>query len=332
MDATTDSAMTQTTYLEAIRQGIWEEMERDDRVMLLGEDIGSYGGAFKVTEGMLERFGQERVVDTPISESAIVGAAIGASYMGMRPIVEMQFIDFISCAFDQVVNVAAKSRYRWGAAVPIVIRGPSGGGVHGGPFHSQNPEMHFVHTPGLKVVAPSTAYDAKGLIKAAIRDDDPVIYLEHKYLYRRVKETLPAEDFIVPIGKAAIRRRGRGMTVLSYGAMVYLALEAAAELAKEGIDLEVIDLRTLLPLDRDLVLESVRKNSKVFILHEDTRTGGIAGELCAIINEEAFDDLDGPVLRVTAPDTPVPYSPPLEAFFLPKVADVLETARRLSRY
>ena len=332
MDATTDSAMTQTTYLEAIRQGIWEEMERDDRVMLLGEDIGSYGGAFKVTEGMLERFGQERVVDTPISESAIVGAAIGASYMGMRPIVEMQFIDFISCAFDQVVNVAAKSRYRWGAAVPIVIRGPSGGGVHGGPFHSQNPEMHFVHTPGLKVVAPSTAYDAKGLIKAAIRDDDPVIYLEHKYLYRRVKETLPAEDFIVPIGKAAIRRRGRGMTVLSYGAMVYLALEAAAELAKEGIDLEVIDLRTLLPLDRDLVLESVRKNSKVFILHEDTRTGGIAGELCAIINEEAFDDLDGPVLRVTAPDTPVPYSPPLEAFFLPKVADVLETARRLARY
>ena len=332
MDATTDSAMTQTTYLEAIRQGIWEEMERDDRVMLLGEDIGSYGGAFKVTEGMLERFGQERVVDTPISESAIVGAAIGASYMGMRPIVEMQFIDFISCAFDQVVNVAAKSRYRWGAAVPIVIRGPSGGGVHGGPFHSQNPEMHFVHTPGLKVVAPSTAYDAKGLIKAAIRDDDPVIYLEHKYLYRRVKETLPAEDFIVPIGKAAIRRRGRGMTVLSYGAMVYLALEAAAELAKEGIDLEVIDLRTLLPLDRDLVLESVRKNSKVFILHEDTRTGGIAGELCAIINEEAFDDLDGPVLRVTAPVTPVPYSPPLEAFFLPKVADVLETARRLARY
>ena len=332
MDATTDSAMTQTTYLEAIRQGIWEEMERDDRVMLLGEDIGSYGGAFKVTEGMLERFGQERVVDTPISESAIVGAAIGASYMGMRPIVEMQFIDFISCAFDQVVNVAAKSRYRWGAGVPIVIRGPSGGGVHGGPFHSQNPEMHFVHTPGLKVVAPSTAYDAKGLIKAAIRDDDPVIYLEHKYLYRRVKERLPAEDFIVPIGKAAIRRRGRGMTVLSYGAMVYLALEAAAELAKEGIDLEVVDLRTLLPLDRDLVLESVRKTSKVFILHEDTRTGGIAGELCAIINEEAFDDLDGPVLRVTAPDTPVPYSPPLEAFFLPKVADVLETARRLARY
>ena len=324
--------MTQTTYVEAIRQGIREEMERDDRVLLLGEDIGAYGGAFKVTAGMLERFGPERVIDTPISESAIVGAAIGAAYMGMRPVVEMQFIDFISCAFDQIVNQAAKSRYRWGAGVPIVIRGPSGGGVHGGPFHSQNPEMHFVHTPGLKVVAPSTACDAKGLIKASIRDDDPVIFLEHKFLYRRIKETLPAEDFIVPLGKAAIPRRGRGMTVVSYGAMVHVALAAAAELAREGIDLEVIDLRTLLPLDKDLVLESVRKNSKVFVLHEDTRTGGIAGEICAIINEEAFDYLDGPVLRVTAPDTPVPYSPPLEEFFLPKVADVLEMARRLAKY
>jgi 2-oxoisovalerate dehydrogenase E1 component beta subunit len=329
---TTYSTMAQTTYVEAIRQGIWEEMERDDRVMLLGEDIGAYGGAFKVTAGMLEQFGHDRVVDTPISESAIVGAAIGAAYMGMRPVAEMQFIDFISCAFDQIVNVAAKSRYRWGAGVPIVIRGPSGGGVHGGPFHSQNPEMHFVHTPGLKIVAPSTAYDAKGLIKASIRDDDPVIFLEHKFLYRRIKETLPAEDFIVPLGKAVIRRRGRGMTVVSYGAMVHVALEAAAELAKEGIDLEVIDLRSLVPLDKDLVLESVRKNSKVFVLHEDTRTGGLAGEICAIINEEAFDYLDGPVLRITAPDTPVPYSPPLEEFFLPKVTDILETARRLAKY
>src|SRR5512135_623297 len=256
--------MTQTTYVEAIRQGIWEEMERDDRVMLLGEDIGAYGGAFKVTAGMLEHFGHDRVVDTPICESAIVGAAIGAAYMGMRPIAEMQFIDFISCAFDQIVNVAAKSRYRWGAGVPIVIRGPSGGGVHGGPFHSQNPEMHFVHTPGLKIVAPSTAYDAKGLIKASIRDDDPVIFLEHKFLYRRIKETLPTEDFIVPLGRAAIRRRGRSMTVVSYGAMVHVALEAAAELAKEGIDLEVVDLRTLQPLDKEMVLESVKKNSKVF--------------------------------------------------------------------
>ncbi len=324
--------MSQTTYLEAIRQGIWEEMERDERVFLLGEDVGRYGGAFKVSAGMLERFGPERVLDTPISESAIVGAAIGAAYMGLRPVAEMQFIDFISCAFDQITNFAAKSRYRWGAGVPIVIRGPSGGGVHGGPFHSQNPEMYFVHTPGLKVVAPSTAYDAKGLIKAAIRDEDPVIYLEHKFLYRRVKEELPGEDYIVPIGKAAIRRPGRSMTVLTYGAMVYLALDAASELAKEGIDLEVIDLRSLLPLDKETVLESVRRNNKVFILHEDTRTGGIAGEITAIISEEVFEYLDGPVLRITAPDTPVPYSPPLEEYFLPKVSDVLETARRLASY
>ena len=324
--------MSPTTYLEAIRQGMWEEMERDDRVFILGEDVGAYGGAFKVTEGMLERFGADRVLDTPISESAIVGAAIGAAYMGLRPIAEMQFIDFISCAFDQITNFAAKSRYRWGAGVPIVIRGPSGGGVHGGPFHSQNPEMYYVHTPGLKVVAPSTAYDAKGLIKAAIRDDDPVIYLEHKFLYRRIKEELPDEDFIVPIGKAAIRRPGGDLTVLTYGAMVYTALEAASELEKEGIDLEVIDLRSLLPLDKETVLDSVKKNNKVFILHEDTRTGGIAGEITAIICEEAFEYLDGPVLRITAPDTPVPYSPPLEEFFLPKTADVLNTARKLASY
>ncbi|NWG13146.1 MAG: alpha-ketoacid dehydrogenase subunit beta [Acidobacteria bacterium] len=324
--------MSQTTYLEAIRQGIWEEMERDDRVFILGEDVGAYGGAFKVTQGMLDRFGALRVIDTPISESAIVGAAIGAAYMGLRPVAEMQFIDFISCAFDQITNVAAKSRYRWGAGVPIVVRGPSGGGVHGGPFHSQNPEMYFFHTPGLKIVAPATAYDAKGLIKSAIRDEDPVICLEHKFLYRRIKETLPADEYTVPIGKAAIRRRGNGMTVLTYGAMVYVALDAAAQLTHEGIDLEVVDLRTLLPLDRDLVLESVRKNSKVFVLHEDTRTGGIAGEICAIINEEAFEYLDGPVLRVTAPDTPVPFSPPLEEYFLPKVSDVLATARRLASY
>jgi len=324
--------LSQTTYLEAIRQGIWEEMVRDERVFILGEDVGAYGGAFKVTDGMLEHFGSSRVLDTPISESAIVGAAIGAAYMGLRPIAEMQFIDFISCAFDQITNVAAKSRYRWGAGVPIVIRGPAGGGVHGGPFHSQNPEMYFVHTPGLKVVAPSTAYDAKGLIKAAIRDEDPVIYLEHKYLYRRIKEDLPEEDYIVPMGKAAIRRRGHGLTVLTYGAMVYVALEGAKELIKENIDLEVVDLRSLLPLDKETILESVKRNNKVFVLHEDTRTGGIAGELTAIISEEAFEYLDGPVLRVTAPDTPVPYSPPLEEFFIPKVSDVVNTARKLAAY
>jgi 2-oxoisovalerate dehydrogenase E1 component beta subunit len=279
--------MALTTYVEAIRQGISEEMERDDNVFVLGEDVGLYGGAFKATAGLLEKFGETRVIDTPISESAIVGAAIGAALMGLRPIAEMQFADFISCAFDQIVNFAAKCRYRWGAGIPIVVRAPSGGGIHGGPFHSQNPEMHFVHTPGLKVVCPSTAYDAKGLLKAAIRDPDPVIFFEHKFLYRwpRAKEELPSDDFIVPIGKAALRREGTGISIITYGAMVYVALDAATELEKEGIDVEVLDLRSLLPFDKEAVLESVKKTNKVILLHEDTRTGGFAGELAALISE-----------------------------------------------
>jgi 2-oxoisovalerate dehydrogenase E1 component beta subunit len=324
--------MSMTTYLEAIRQGIWEEMERDSNVFVLGEDVGVYGGAFKVTEGMLERFGSDRVVDTPISESGIVGAAIGAALVGMRPIAEMQFADFISCAFDQITNFAAKCRYRWGAGVPMVIRGPSGGGIHGGPFHSQNPEMHYVHTPGLKVVAPSTAYDAKGLIKSAIRDEDPVIYFEHKFLYRRIKEDLPEGEILVPIGKAEVKKTGKDISIFTYGAMVHLAIEAASTLEKEGIELEIVDLRTLLPLDKECILESVRKTSKVILLHEDTRTGGISGELAAIITEEAFEYLDGPILRITAPDTPVPYSPPLEEFFLPKTDDIVRVARQLAAY
>jgi pyruvate/2-oxoglutarate/acetoin dehydrogenase E1 component len=322
-----------TTYLEAIRQGIWEEMERDESVFILGEDIGVYGGAFKVTDGMLEKFGAMRVIDTPIAEGAIVGAAIGAALMGMRPVAEMQFIDFISCAFDQLTNFAAKNRYRWGAGVPMVVRGPCGGGVRGGPFHSQNPEMYFVHTPGLKVVAPATAHDAKGLIKAAIRDDDPVIYLEHKFLYRRIKEDLPAGDIVVPIGKAAVRRQGSDLSILTYGAMLYPCLEAAEALAAEqGAQAEVIDLRSLLPLDREAIVTTASKTGKVMVVHEDTRTGGIAGEIAAIVNEEAFDRLDGPVLRVTAPDTPVPYAAPLEDFFLPNKDKVLEACRRLASY
>jgi 2-oxoisovalerate dehydrogenase E1 component beta subunit len=324
--------MTAVTYLEAIRQGMWEEMERDPEVFILGEDVGVYGGAFKVTEGMIEHFGEERVIDTPISESGIVGAAIGAALMGKRPIVEMQFADFISCAFDQITNFAAKCRYRWGAGVPLVIRGPSGGGIHGGPFHSQNPEMYYVHTPGLKVVAPSTAYDAKGLIKSAIRDEDPVIYFEHKFLYRRVKEELPDGDLLVPIGKADVKRSGNDISVITYGAMVHQALEAAIILSRDGIELEVVDLRTLVPLDKDRILESVKKTNKVILLHEDVRTGGIAGELAAIIAEEAFEYLDGPIMRITAPDTPVPYSPPLEEFFLPKVSDIVGVARQLAAY
>jgi len=324
--------MALTTYVEAIRQGISEEMDRDDNVFVLGEDVGIYGGAFKVTAGLLEKFGETRVIDTPISESAIVGAAIGAAMMGLRPIAEMQFADFISCAFDQITNFAAKCRYRWGAGIPIVVRAPSGGGIHGGPFHSQNPEMQFVHTPGLKVVCPSTAYDAKGLLKAAIRDPDPVIFFEHKYLYRRIKEELPDGDIIVPIGKAAVRRKGSNMSIITYGAMVYVALDAATELAKEGIDVEVLDLRSLLPFDKEAVLESVKRNNKVILLHEDTRTGGFAGELAALISEDAFDYLDGPIRRITAPDTPVPFSPPMEEFFLPKISDVLRVARELHAY
>jgi len=320
------------TYLDAIRQGIWEEMERDPSVFLLGEDIGVYGGAFKVTAGMLEKFGEDRVVDTPISESAIVGAAVGAALMGMRPIAEMQFMDFISCGFDQIVNMAAKIHYRWGAKVPLVIRGPSGAGTHGGPYHSQSNEMWFVHTPGLKVVAPATAYDAKGLIKAAIRDDNPVIYFEHKFLYRRIKEEIPAGDYVVPIGKAIVRRVGADISVITYGAMVWTALEAAQELEKEGISLEVVDLRSLLPYDEETVLTSVRKCSKVILLHEDTRTGGMAGELAALIAEKAFEDLDGPVVRVTAPDTPVPFSPPLEEYFLPNAGKVIQAAKKLAAF
>jgi 2-oxoisovalerate dehydrogenase E1 component beta subunit len=321
-----------TTYLEAIREGLWEEMERDPNVFLIGEDLGVYGGAFKVTDGFIEKFGERRVVDTPISEAAIVGAAIGASFMGLRPVAEMQFADFISCGFDQIVNFAAKARYRWGAPVPIVIRAPSGGGIHGGPFHSQNPEMWFVKTPGLKVVAPSTAYDAKGLIKASIRDNDPVIFFEHKGLYRKIKEELPTDDYTVPIGKAKVVREGKDLTIVSYGSMVWTALEAADKLAEEGASVEVVDLRTLLPLDRDTVCASVKKTSKVLLVHEDTRTAGLAGELAISITETIFEYLDGPIVRVTAPDTPVPFSAPLEEAFLPNVDKVLEKARWLYRY
>jgi pyruvate/2-oxoglutarate/acetoin dehydrogenase E1 component len=324
--------MPAVTYLEAIRQGIFEELERDPDVFLLGEDIGIYGGAFKVTDGMLDRFGEKRVIDTPISESAIVGAAIGAGLMGLRPVAEIQFADFISCGFDQIVNFAAKCRYRWGAAVPMVIRAPSGGGIHGGPFHSQNPEAWFVHTPGLKVVTPGTAYDAKGLIKSAIRDNNPVVFFEHKALYRRIKEDLPEDDYLVPIGKAKVFREGRDLSIITYGAMLYVARDAAEELDREGISVEIIDLRTLLPIDEETVLESVKKTSKAILLHEATLTGGIGGELAARIAESAFEYLDGPVVRIASPDAPVPYSAPLEQAYLPDVKRVTEKARWLARY
>ncbi len=318
--------------MDAIREGLREEMARDERVFLIGEDIGVYGGAFKVTEGLIDQFGEARVLDTPISETAIVGAAVGAAMMGMRPVAEMQFIDFISCAFDMITNFAAKSRYRTGVGVPLVIRGPSGGGVHGGPFHSQNPEAYFAHTPGLKVVQPATAYDAKGLMKAAIRDDDPVLFFEHKFLYRRIKEELPPGDWIVPIGKAAVRRPGRDLSIITYGAMVWTALDAAKTLEAEGIDAEIVDLRTLFPMDEETVLESVAKTNKAILLHEATRTGGIGAEIAAVLSERCFEYLDGPLVRVTAPDTPVPYSPPLEEFFLPNAEKLCRAARALVAY
>ncbi len=324
--------MAPVTMLEGIREALDEEMQRDPSVVLIGEDIGVYGGAFKATEGLLAKYGWERVIDTPISETAVIGAAVGMSYQGLRPVAEMQFIDFIACAFNQMVNFVAKSHYRWGGPVPIVVRGPCGGGVHGGPFHSQNPEMWFVHTPGLKVVYPSTVYDAKGLLKSAIRDNNPVLCLEHKFLYRRIKEELPAEDFTVPIGKLAVRRPGRDLTIATYGAMALHSLEAAEELAKEGIEVEVLDLRTLMPLDRQGIIDSVRKTNKLLVVHEDVRSGGLAGEIAATVNEQAFEDLDGPILRVTSLDTPVPFSPPLEERFLPQVADITRAARELARY
>jgi 2-oxoisovalerate dehydrogenase E1 component beta subunit len=326
--------VAEITYLEALRQGLWEEMERDERVFILGEDIGRYGGAFKVTDGFHDRFGEARVIDTPISEAAIVGAAAGAAHMGLRPVAEMQFIDFISCAYDVLTNYVATARYRAGLATPIVVRGPSGGYVRGGPFHSQLPEAAFFHTPGLKLVCPATARDAKGLIKAAIRDEDPVIYFEHKFLYRRIKEDLSEdEELLTPIGKANVVQDGNDLTIVTWSAMVWKSLEAAATIGDEdGASIEVLDLRTLLPMDQGAIIESVKKTNKVLIVHEDTRTGGIAGEITARINEQAFEWLDGPVMRVTAHDTPLPYSPPLEDFVLPQTVDIVNAARWLLAY
>ncbi len=326
--------MPEVTYLEALRRGLWEELERDDRVFILGEDIGVYGGAFKVTEGFREHFGPARVIDTPISEAAIVGAAAGAAHMGLRPVAEMQFMDFISCAYDILTNYVATARYRTGLSTPIVVRGPSGGYVRGGPFHSQIPEAAFFHTPGLKLVCPATARDAKGLIKSAIRDEDPVVYFEHKFLYRRIKEDLPDdEEILTPIGKAVVRREGQDLTIVTWSATVWKSLDAAERVAQEdGASIEVLDLRTLLPMDEEAILSSVRKTNKVLIVHEDTRTGGIAGEITARINEHAFEWLDGPVLRVTAHDTPLPYAPALEDFVLPQEEDIVVAARRLLAY
>ena len=322
------------SYLDAIREALAEEMRRDPKVFVLGEDVGEYGGAFGVTQGLFQEFGESRVIDTPISESAIIGISVGASQRGYRPVAEMQFADFISCAFDQIVNQAATLRYRYGgrSTVPIVVRAPSGGNVGGGLYHSQNPEAWFIHRAGLKVVAPSTAYDAKGLLKAAIRDDNPVIYFEHKYLYRRAKGPVPEGDEIVPIGVAATRREGDDITLLTYGAMVQPSLEAADRLSKDGVEVEVIDLRTLLPFDRDAILRSVEKTNRAMIVHEDVKTLGLGAELSAVIMEEKFDALDAPVMRVTYPDTHCPFSNVLEAFNLPDADKITAALRKLAAY
>lgn len=325
--------MPEITYLEAIREGLAEEMERDENVFCLGEDIGKYGGAFKVTEGLQQKFGEARVIDTPISEAAIVGAAAGAAHMGMRPVCEMQFIDFISCGYDMLTNYVATARYRAMLPCPMVVRGPSGGYVRGGPFHSQNPEAAFLHTPGLKIVYPATASDAKGLIKSAIRDEDCVLFFEHKYLYRRIKEEMPPGDHLTPIGKARVAREGKDVSIITYAATVWKSLEAAEQLEKEdGLSVEIIDLRSIAPMDDAAIVATVKKTSRVLIVHEDTRTGGVAGEITARINELAFEWLDAPVLRVTAADVPLPYSPPLEDYVLPQTNDIVKAVRRLASY
>jgi 2-oxoisovalerate dehydrogenase E1 component beta subunit len=320
------------TYIEAIRQALFEEMRRDPDIFLIGEDIGNFGGAFKATQGLLEEFGPMRVVDAPIAEAGFTGLSIGASMMGMRPIVEFQFSDFMSCAFDQITNFASTTHYRMGVPVPVTFRAPTGGGFNGGPFHSQCPEMYYVHTPGLKIVAPATVYDAKGLLKAAIRDDNPVIYFEHKHLYRRLKEDIPDDDYVVPIGKASVRLSGNDLTILTYGAMLHVCFAALDRIPDSEGAVEIIDLRTLKPLDEETILASVKKTGKVLIVHEDRQTGGLAGELAAIVADKAFEFLDGPIRRVTAPDTPVPYAPPLEHFYLPNEEDVANAVTELLDY
>jgi 2-oxoisovalerate dehydrogenase E1 component beta subunit len=325
----------EVTYLTAINQALHEEMRRDENVFVMGEDVAELGGAFKVTEGLLENFGEDRVIDTPISETLIVGAGIGAAILGLRPVVEMQFGDFISCAFDQIVNTAATMRFRHGgaAACPMVIRAPSGAGVHGALFHSQNPEAWFTRVPGLKVVAPATVYDAKGLLKAAIRDNNPVLYFEHKRLYRSIKEDLPEGDFTVPIGVAELRQSGRDLSVITYGGTLHQCLDAARIVDKEdGLSVEVLDLRSLLPLDRDAILATARKTGKVLIVHEDRLTGGFGGEVAALIAEHAFEALDGPVRRVAAADAHTAFSPPLEDFILPNTNKITEAIRSLATY
>ena len=327
--------MAVRTLIEAIREGLAEEMRRDPAVVVLGEDVGKKGGVFLATDGLWAEFGDGRVIDTPLTESMIVGASVGAALNGLRPVAEIQFADFIFPAFNQIVSEAARMRYRTlgGAAVPIVIRAPFGGGVHGALYHSQSVEAFFTHVPGIKTVVPSTPYDAKGLLRASIRDEDPVLFLEHKKMYRSVRGEVPEGEYTVPLGRAAVRRSGRRLSVVAYGLMVHYALEAAERVAGEGIDCEVMDLRTLRPLDRETLLASVRKTGKCLVVYEDNRFGGYGAEIAAIIAEEAFEYLDGPVSRLAGPDTPaMPYNHVLEEWFMLSPAKIADAIRRLAAY
>ncbi len=323
----------EATYLVAIAEGLWEEMERDERVYLLGEDIGHYGGAFKVTEGFLERFGAERVMDMPIAEETIVGMALGSAMEGMRPVAEFQYADFMSSGYDEITTALARYHYRSGVKTPVVLRGPSGGGVRASSFHSVNPDPWFAHTPGLKVVAPAFPSDAKGLLKSAIRDDNPVVYLEHKWIYRRIKEQVPEDpDFLVPIGKADVKREGEDVTIVASGMMVHLALEAAENVAAEDASVEVVDLRSIMPLDTETILASVAKTNRAIVLYESHRFLGIGSEVASVIAEEAFTDLDAPVVRLAPPNVPIPFSPSLEDAYLPQVSDIEDAVRKLSAW
>jgi 2-oxoisovalerate dehydrogenase E1 component beta subunit len=326
--------MPEITLVEAVRQALYEEMERDPSVVVLGEDVGKHGGVFRATDGLQKAFGEERVIDTPLAELGIAGVAIGAAMNGLRPVAEMQFADYIHPAFDQIVNEAAKIRYRSNGAFscPIVVRAPFGAGVHGGLYHSQSVEALFYHVPGLKIVVPSTPYDCKGLLKAAVRDDDPVLFFEHKKSYRRVKGEVPSDDYVLPIGQAEVKRQGTDLSVITYGVGVHFALEAAETVASEGISMEVLDLRTISPMDREAIAETVRRTNKVVVLHEDNKTGGVGAEVSAFIAEELFEDLDGPIVRVAAADCHIPYAPSLEAVVIPNVQDVIEAVRKLAAY
>ncbi|MBV7332690.1 alpha-ketoacid dehydrogenase subunit beta [Chloroflexi bacterium TSY] len=321
------------TYIAAISEGLREEMRRDESVFVMGEDIaGDFGGAFKVTKGFTEEFGERRVINTPMAELGFIGAATGMALMGLRPVIEMQFADFISTGFDSIVQYAATNHYRWQAPVPWVIRAPADGGLRSGPFHSQNPEAWFVHSPGLKVVAPATPADAKGLLIAAIRDNNPVIYFESKPLYRSLKGYVPAGDAVVPIGIARLEREGDDLSIITYGEMVRQASEAAERLSTEGVDVEVLDLRSLKPMDTEAILKTVRKTGKVLIVHAANRLAGVGAEVAALISAEAFEWLDAPIQRMGGLDIPVPFSPPLEDAYRPSAEKIYAAAQALAAY